>query len=126
MARGVREITLIGQNVNSYGLKVDGELTFAQLLYAVAEVPGVDRIRYTTSHPRDMGDDVVQAYRDLPNLTSHLHLPVQSGSNKVLRRMKRYYTRERYMRVVDALREARPDIAGLHKFALLLIHAAFL
>ncbi len=111
VARGVREITLIGQNVNSYGLKVDGELTFAQLLYAVAEVPGVDRIRYTTSHPRDMGDDVVQAYRDLPNLTSHLHLPVQSGSNKVLRRMKRYYTRERYMRVVDALREARPDIA---------------
>ena len=111
VARGVREITLIGQNVNSYGLKVTGELTFAQLLYAVAEIPGVDRIRYTTSHPRDMGDDVIQAYRDLPNLTSHLHLPVQSGSNKVLRRMKRYYTRERFLRVVDGLREARPDIA---------------
>jgi tRNA-2-methylthio-N6-dimethylallyladenosine synthase len=111
VARGVREITLIGQNVNSYGLKRSGELTFAQLLYAVADVPGVDRIRYTTSHPRDMGDDVIQAYRDLPNLTSHLHLPVQSGSNKVLRRMKRYYTRERFMRVVDGLRDARPDIA---------------
>src|SRR5690606_38245343 len=94
----------------SYGLKVPGEHTFAQLLYDVAEVPGVERIRYTTSHPRDMGDDVVQAYRDLPQLTSHLHLPVQSGSNKILRRMKRYYTRERYLEVVDALRAARPDL----------------
>ncbi len=110
-ARGVGEITLIGQNVNSYGLKVPGELTFAQLLYEVADVPGVRRIRYTTSHPRDMGDDVVAAYRDLPVLTSHLHLPVQSGSNRVLRRMKRFYTRERYLEVVAALREARPDLA---------------
>lgn len=110
VARGAREITLIGQNVNSYGLKVPGELTFAQLLYAVAEVPGVEHLRFTTSHPRDMGPDVVQAYRDLPQLTSHLHLPVQSGSNRVLRRMKRYYTRERYLEVVGALREARPDL----------------
>jgi tRNA-2-methylthio-N6-dimethylallyladenosine synthase len=110
VARGVREITLIGQNVNSYGLKVGGELTFAQLLYEVAAVPGVERIRYTTSHPRDMGEDVVQAYRDLPQLTSHLHLPVQSGSNRVLRRMKRFYTRERFLEVVAALRDARPDL----------------
>ncbi len=108
---GVQEITLIGQNVNSYGLKVGGERTFAELLYAVADVPGVRRIRYTTSHPRDMGDDVVQAYRDLPQLTSHLHLPVQSGSNRVLRRMKRFYTRERYLEVAARLREARPDLA---------------
>jgi tRNA-2-methylthio-N6-dimethylallyladenosine synthase len=110
-AGSVREITLIGQNVNSYGLKVDGEKTFAELLYAVAAVPGVERIRYTTSHPRDMGDDVVQAYRDLPQLTSHLHLPVQSGSDRVLRRMKRFYTRDRYRELVHALREARPDLA---------------
>jgi tRNA-2-methylthio-N6-dimethylallyladenosine synthase len=110
-ARGVREITLIGQNVNSYGLKVAGEKTFAQLLYGVAAVPGVERIRYTTSHPRDMGPDVVQAYRDLPQLTSHLHLPVQSGSDAMLKRMKRFYTRERYLRLVDDLREARPDLA---------------
>lgn len=110
-ARGVREITLLGQNVNSYGLKVSGELSFAQLLYAVAAVPGVDRLRYTTSHPRDMGPDVVQAYRDLPNLTSHLHLPVQSGSDRVLRRMKRFYTREVYLRLVDDLLSARPDLA---------------
>lgn len=108
---GVVEITLIGQNVNSYGLKVPSEKTFAQLLYAVADVEGVERIRYTTSHPRDMGLDVIQAYRDLPQLTSYLHLPVQSGSSKILRRMKRYYTRERYLEVVDQLREARPDIS---------------
>jgi len=107
---GVKEITLIGQNVNSYGLKVAGERTFAQLLYAVSDVPGVERIRYTTSHPRDMGPDVIQAYRDLPTLTSHLHLPVQSGSDAVLRRMKRFYTRERFLEVVDQLRDARPDI----------------
>jgi tRNA-2-methylthio-N6-dimethylallyladenosine synthase len=102
---------LIGQNVNSYGLKTPGFPTFAELLYRVADVPGVERIRYTTSHPRDMGADVIQAYRDLPQLTSQLHLPVQSGSNKILRRMKRYYTREHYLDVVAALRDARPDIA---------------
>jgi len=110
VANGTQEITLIGQNVNSYGLKSPGEITFAQLLYKVADVPGVERIRYTTSHPRDMGDDVIQAYRDLPNLTSHLHLPVQSGSDKILKRMKRYYKKDHFMRVVDALRDARPDI----------------
>ncbi len=110
VATGVQEITLIGQNVNSYGLKNTGEITFAQLLYKVAEVPGVERIRYTTSHPRDMGPDVVQAYRDLPQLTSHLHLPVQSGSSRVLRRMKRFYTRERFLSLVDDLRSARDDL----------------
>lgn len=110
VGQGVQEITLIGQNVNSYGLKVDGERTFAQLLYAVADVEGVERIRYTTSHPRDMGADVVQAYRDLPQLTSYLHLPVQSGSDRILRRMKRFYTRQRYLDLVDRLRDARPDI----------------
>ena len=111
VATGVKEITLIGQNVNSYGLKVAGEKTFAQLLYAVADVEGVERIRYTTSHPRDMGEDVFQAYRDLPQLTSQLHLPVQSGSSAVLRRMKRFYNREKYLWVVDELHKARPDIA---------------
>ena len=110
VTKGVVEITLIGQNVNSYGLKVAGERTFAQLLYAVADIPGVERIRYTTSHPRDMGLDVVQAYRDLPQLTSHLHLPVQSGADRILRKMKRYYTRKRYLDLVDRLRDARPDI----------------
>jgi tRNA-2-methylthio-N6-dimethylallyladenosine synthase len=102
---------LLGQNVNSYGLKVGGERTFAELLYAVAAVPGVDRIRYTTSHPRDMGLDVVQAYRDLPQLTSHLHLPVQSGSDAVLRRMKRFYKRADYLALVERLQTARPDLS---------------
>lgn len=110
VTQGIKEITLIGQNVNSYGLKKSGEKTFAQLLYAVADVSGVERIRYTTSHPRDMGLDVMQAYRDLPQLCSQLHLPVQSGSSRILRRMKRFYTRERYLEVVDQLRAARPDI----------------
>jgi len=110
VARGVQEITLLGQNVNSYGLKVPGEKTFAQLLHAVAAVQGVERIRYTTSHPRDMGPDVVQAYRDLPQLTSHLHLPVQSGSDAVLKRMKRFYTRDRYLGLVSDLRSARPEL----------------
>jgi len=107
--RGVQEIVLIGQNVNSYGLKAPGEITFAELLYRVAAVPGVTRIRYTTSHPRDMGDDVIAAHRDLPAVAAHLHLPVQSGSNRVLRRMKRFYTRERYLQIAADLRAARPD-----------------
>ena len=110
VAEGTREVTLLGQNVNSYGLKVPGEKTFAQLLYAVAAVPGVERIRYTTSHPRDMGPDVIQAYRDLENLAPQLHLPVQSGSDPVLRRMKRFYTRDHYLYLVDQLREARPGL----------------
>ncbi len=110
VARGVREITLIGQNVNSYGLKVPGLPTFAELLRLVHDVDGVEVIRYTTSHPRDMGPDVVACYRDLPKLASHLHLPVQSGSDRVLRRMKRFYSRQHYLDVVSALRDARPDL----------------
>jgi len=112
VAGGAREVTLLGQNVNSYGLKAGGGFpSFAQLLYKVAEVPGLERIRYTSPHPRDMGPDVLQAYRDLPKLAAHVHLPVQSGSSRVLRRMKRFYSREHYLALVDALREARPGIA---------------
>jgi len=107
--RGVQEIVLIGQNVNSYGLKAAGEVTFAELLHQVAAVPAVQRIRYTTSHPRDMGNDVIEAHRALPSVAAHLHLPVQSGSNRVLRRMKRFYTRERFLQIVADLRAARPD-----------------
>ncbi|MDP2305790.1 MAG: tRNA (N6-isopentenyl adenosine(37)-C2)-methylthiotransferase MiaB [Pseudomonadota bacterium] len=110
VGQGVREITLIGQNVNSYGLKVPGMPTFAQLLREVHAIAGVEVIRYTTSHPRDMGDDVVACYADLPKLASHLHLPVQSGSDRVLRRMKRFYTRARYLEVIEKLRAARPEM----------------
>jgi tRNA-2-methylthio-N6-dimethylallyladenosine synthase len=108
--RGVTEITLIGQNVNSYGLKVPGHPTFAELLRRVHAVPGLEILRYTTSHPRDMGDDVIACYRDLPKLADHLHLPVQSGSDRVLRRMKRFYTRDTYLDVVARLRAARPSL----------------
>ncbi len=107
---GVQDVTLIGQNVNSYGLKVKGEKTFAELLHDVHGIRGIERIRYTTSHPKDMGLDVVEAYRVLPKLADHLHLPVQSGSDAVLRRMKRFYDRAHYASVTNALREARPSL----------------
>jgi tRNA-2-methylthio-N6-dimethylallyladenosine synthase len=106
----VKEITLIGQNVNSYGLKISGAPTFAELLREVHGVSGLEVLRYTTSHPRDMGEDVARCYAELPRLASHLHLPVQSGSDHVLRRMKRFYTRARYLEVVDMLTEARPEL----------------
>jgi tRNA-2-methylthio-N6-dimethylallyladenosine synthase len=110
---GVREITLIGQNVNAYhGAGPDGKTwTLARLLARIAEIPGIDRLRYTTSHPRDMSDELIAAHRDLPQLMPQLHLPVQSGSNRVLEAMNRRHTRADYLRVVDRLRDARPDIA---------------
>lgn len=110
-ARGVREVTLLGQNVNSYGLDAAGDGTsFAGLLDAVAAVPGIARIRFTTSHPKDLSDDVIARFADLPELCPALHLPVQSGSDAVLRRMGRRYDVARYLGLVEKLRRARPDI----------------
>src|SRR5277367_5425451 len=110
---GVREVTLIGQNVNAY--HGDGPDTrpwsLAQLLHRLAELPGIDRLRYTTSHPRDMGDDLIAAHRDLPQLMPQLHLPVQSGSDRVLAAMNRRHTRADYLDLVARLRAARPDLA---------------
>ncbi len=109
---GAREITLLGQNVNAYhGEGANGAWSLARLLYALAEIPGLARLRYTTSHPRDMGDDLIGAHRDLPALMPFLHLPVQSGSDRVLAAMSRRHTKADYMRVVEKLRAARPDIA---------------
>ncbi len=108
---GARDLTLIGQNVDAYGRKALGESDFADLLSRVHAIPGVLRLRFTTSHPRDLSDRVIQAFRDLPRLASHLHLPVQSGSDRVLRRMGRGYTREAYLQRVAALRAARPGLA---------------
>ncbi|TVR10228.1 MAG: tRNA (N6-isopentenyl adenosine(37)-C2)-methylthiotransferase MiaB [Salinarimonadaceae bacterium] len=110
---GVREITLIGQNVNAYhGEGTDGrEWTLGRLLHAVAEVEGVERIRYTTSHPRDMDEALIAAHRDLPQLMPYLHLPVQSGSDRILAAMNRKHTGDEYRRVIDQVRAARPDIA---------------
>jgi tRNA-2-methylthio-N6-dimethylallyladenosine synthase len=112
-ADGVREVTLLGQNVNSYGrdLPRDGRITFAQLLSEVDAVPGVQRIRYTSPHPKDMREDVIRAHAELGALCEHIHLPLQSGSSAVLKRMRRTYTRERYLERVALIREHVPDCA---------------
>ncbi len=109
--RGVRDVTLIGQNVNAWGHKLPGEPSFAQLLRRVAAVPGLARLRFTTSHPRDLGLGTAACFAELPALASHLHLPVQAGADRVLRRMGRGYDRARYLQVARWLREARPDIS---------------
>jgi tRNA-2-methylthio-N6-dimethylallyladenosine synthase len=115
---GVREVTLIGQNVNAYhGEGPDGRAwTLGRLLYRAAEVPGIARLRYTTSHPRDMDDNLIAAHRDLPALMPHLHLPVQSGSDRVLAAMNRRHTRADYLALIDRLRAARPDFAFASDF----------
>jgi tRNA-2-methylthio-N6-dimethylallyladenosine synthase len=112
-AAGVREVSLLGQNVNAYhGVGPDGaEWSLARLLRRLVEVPGIARLRYTTSHPREMTDDLVEAHRDLAELMPYLHLPVQSGSSAVLARMNRKHTRDDYFRLIDRIRAARPDIA---------------
>lgn len=112
---GAREITLLGQNVNSYGLDAGGSATggvgFAELLRRVAAIPGLLRLRFTTSHPKDIDPEVIQAFGELGNLCPALHLPLQAGSDEVLRRMGRKYDRARYLGIVQTLRAARPDIA---------------
>ncbi|MCL2522980.1 MAG: tRNA (N6-isopentenyl adenosine(37)-C2)-methylthiotransferase MiaB [Betaproteobacteria bacterium] len=113
-AHGVREVTLLGQNVNAYrGDMDDGEekADLALLIEYIAEVPGIERIRYTTSHPREMSQRLLDTYIKVPKLVSHLHLPVQSGADRVLAAMKRGYTALEYKSVVRKLRAARPDIA---------------
>jgi tRNA-2-methylthio-N6-dimethylallyladenosine synthase len=112
-ADGVREVTLLGQNVNSYGrdLPRATRLTFAELLQRIDAVPGIDRIRYTSPHPKDMREDVIRAHAELPALCEHIHLPLQSGSSAVLKRMRRTYSRERYLDRVALIREHVPDCA---------------
>ncbi|THD73011.1 tRNA (N6-isopentenyl adenosine(37)-C2)-methylthiotransferase MiaB [Thalassobius vesicularis] len=109
--RGVREITLLGQNVNAYhGAGPDGDWTLAQLIWALDKVDGLERIRFTTSHPNDMSDDLIAAHGECSKLMPYLHLPVQSGSNKILKRMNRSHTAESYLKLIERIREARPDI----------------
>ncbi|NDY58988.1 tRNA (N6-isopentenyl adenosine(37)-C2)-methylthiotransferase MiaB [Desulfovibrio sulfodismutans] len=111
-ARGAREITLLGQNVNSYGLDASGDgVSFATLLHRVAAVEGIARLRFTTSHPKDLSPEVIAAFAELPALCPSLHLPLQSGSDAVLRRMGRKYDAARYLRLVEDLKKARPDIS---------------
>lgn len=111
-AQGVREVNLLGQNVNAYrGETFDGDIcTFAELLRLVAAIDGIDRLRYTTSHPIEFTDDIVEVYRDTPELVSFLHLPIQSGSDRVLTMMKRNHTALEYKAIIRKLRAVRPEI----------------
>jgi tRNA-2-methylthio-N6-dimethylallyladenosine synthase len=106
-AKGVREVTLLGQNVNAYA----GEGGLAALVRRLAKIEGLDRIRYTTSHPRDMDEALIAAHGDLPQLMPYLHLPVQSGSDRILKAMNRAHTAESYVRLIERIRSSRPDIA---------------
>ena len=108
VTRGVREITLLGQNVN--GWHGAGAAGLGELIRQLGGIEGLDRIRYTTSHPNDMADDLIAAHRDVPQLMPYLHLPVQSGSDRVLKAMNRKHTRDDYLRLVERIRAARPDI----------------
>jgi tRNA-2-methylthio-N6-dimethylallyladenosine synthase len=112
-AQGVREVTLLGQNVNAYaGAGPDGESwSLARLVRALAGIEGLARIRYTTSHPRDMTDDLIAAHGEVEALMPYLHLPVQAGSDRVLKAMNRAHTADSYLRLVERIRAARPDIA---------------
>ncbi len=109
-AEGVKEVVLLGQNVNSYGLNTDDQPTFAELVRQVSDIEGIKRIRFTTSHPKDMSDDLINCYAELPKLCGQVQLPAQAGSNTVLERMNRGYTREEYLDRIKALKAARPGI----------------
>jgi tRNA-2-methylthio-N6-dimethylallyladenosine synthase len=112
-ADGVTEVTLLGQNVNSYGrdLPKDSRITFAELLRRVDAIDGIRRIRYTSPHPKDIREDVIRAHAELPALCPHIHLPLQSGSSRILKAMRRTYNRERYLNRVAQIREHVPDCA---------------
>ena len=119
VADGVKEVTLLGQNVNSYkGIscgpdadKSENIVTFPQLLYMLSEIDGLERIRFMTSHPKDLSPELIRAFRDLDKLCGHIHLPVQAGSDSILKRMNRHYTKEKYLKLIEEIRDARPDIA---------------
>jgi tRNA-2-methylthio-N6-dimethylallyladenosine synthase len=112
-ADGVREVTLLGQNVNSYGRDLPREerVSFAELLARVDAIPGIDRIRYTSPHPKDVREDLIRAHAELPALCEHIHLPLQSGSSRILKAMRRTYDRDRYLARVAQIREHIPDCA---------------
>ena len=111
VADGVCEIMLLGQNVNSYGKTLDNPITFAELLREVNKVEGLKRIRFMTSHPKDLSDDLIMAIKECDKVCKHMHLPLQSGSSRVLKEMNRHYDKEKYLDEVKRLREQIPDIA---------------
>ncbi|NLN14509.1 MAG: tRNA (N6-isopentenyl adenosine(37)-C2)-methylthiotransferase MiaB [Tissierellia bacterium] len=108
---GCKEVTLLGQNVNSYGKTLDRDYSFANLIEDIHKIDGIKRIRFMTSHPKDISDDLIKLYGKLDKLCDHLHLPVQSGSNKILKAMNRKYTREDYLKIIDRVRAVNPDIS---------------
>ena len=108
---GYKEITLLGQNVNSYGKGLEPSITFADLLRRVNEIEGLERIRFMTSHPKDISDDVIYAIRDCDKLCEQIHLPVQSGSNSILKKMNRHYTREYYLEVIEKIKREIPNVS---------------
>jgi tRNA-2-methylthio-N6-dimethylallyladenosine synthase len=110
-ADGCKEIMLLGQNVNSYGKNLDDPITFAQLLSQVEEIDGIERIRFMTSHPKDLSPDLIRVMKESSKICRHLHLPLQSGSTEILRRMNRRYTKEQYLELALRIREEIPDIA---------------
>ncbi len=110
-AQGVKEVTLLGQNVNSYGSRASGGIGFVGLLEAVQGVAGIERIRFTTSHPKDLSPELIRAFGRLSKLCEHIHLPLQSGSNRILKRMNRGYTREAYWEKISELRRISPEIS---------------
>ncbi|MCI5943873.1 MAG: tRNA (N6-isopentenyl adenosine(37)-C2)-methylthiotransferase MiaB, partial [Eubacterium sp.] len=110
-SEGVVEVMLLGQNVNSYGKNLENPVSFAKLLQMVEKVDGIERIRFMTSHPKDLSDELIEVMAASKKICRHLHLPVQSGSSKILKQMNRRYTKEQYLALVDKLRNAMPDLA---------------
>ena len=108
---GVREVMLLGQNVNSYGKNLEKPVTFARLLQQVTEIPGLERVRFMTSHPKDLSDELIEVIASSEKICRHLHLPLQSGSDRILQKMNRHYTKAHYLTLVDKIRSACPDIS---------------
>ena len=111
VSQGYKEITLLGQNVNSYGKGLDDEISFAQLLRMINGIDGLERVRFMTSHPKDLNDDVIYAIKECDKLVEQIHLPVQSGSNRILKKMNRHYTREYYLELVNKIKKEIPNVA---------------
>ncbi|WP_230399971.1 tRNA (N6-isopentenyl adenosine(37)-C2)-methylthiotransferase MiaB [Novisyntrophococcus fermenticellae] len=111
VADGVKEVMLLGQNVNSYGKNLEDPITFARLLEEIVKIEGLKRVRFMTSHPKDLSDELIEVMGKYPKICNHLHLPLQSGSTKILKVMNRHYTKEQYLKLVEKLRKAVPDIS---------------
>lgn len=111
VSEGVKEVMLLGQNVNSYGKNLDTPITFAELLTEVARIEGLERIRFMTPHPKDLSDELIEVMRVTPKVCRHIHLPLQSGSSRILKLMNRHYTKEAYLTLIEKIRKALPDVA---------------